>query len=229
MKERVVALLVLLAGLLGFWLGQPFSEASPAAAAALPLAGKVVGVDPGHGGYDAGCTGAGGACEKALNLEVALQLREALEARGARVVLSRETDIALIDPENTPGYKKRKELTRRLEIFAAAEVDCVLSVHMNEFTDPAQHGAQVFYQTGAPESETLARALQASLCAFDPDNDRRANAGDYYILTGTPASALVECGFLSNPEEEARLLDRDYQRALAEAVADGLAAYFAAP
>lgn len=71
------------------------------------------GVDAGHGGYDGGCTGANGTAEKDLNLAVALLLRDELEARGATVVLSREEDIALIDPESTPGYKKRKELTRR--------------------------------------------------------------------------------------------------------------------
>lgn len=97
---------------------------------------------------------------------------------------------------------------------------------MNQFSDPSQRGAQVFFQAGAEEGEALARTLQSALRELDPDNGREANAGDYYILTGTPASALVECGFLSNPEEEARLCTPEYRQALAAAVADGLEDYF---
>lgn len=164
--------------------------------------------------------------EKDLNLAVALLLRDELEARGATVVLSREEDIALIDPENTPGYKKRKELTRRLEIFDAAQAECVVSVHMNQFSDPSQRGAQVFFQAGAEEGEVLARALQSALRELDRTTAARQTPRDYYILTGTPASALVECGFLSNPEEEARLCTPEYRQALAAAVADGLEDYF---
>ena len=228
-KRKLVALAVLLVGLAGFWAllgGEEGASVFLSQPMPGPLAGRVIGVDAGHGGYDGGCTGANGTEEKDLNLAVALLLRDELEARGATVVLSREEDVALIDPENTPGYKKRKELTRRLEIFAAAQAECVVSVHMNQFSDPSQRGAQVFFQAGAEEGELLARTLQSALRELDPDNGREANAGDYYILTGTPASALVECGFLSNPEEEARLCTPEYRQALAAAVADGLEDYF---
>ena len=128
MKRKLVALAVLLVGLAGFWAllgGEEGASVFLSQPMPGPLAGRVIGVDAGHGGYDGGCTGANGTAEKDLNLAVALLLRDELEARGATVVLSREEDVALIDPENTPGYKKRKELTRRLEIFAAAQAECV--------------------------------------------------------------------------------------------------------
>ncbi|MGI5885508.1 MAG: N-acetylmuramoyl-L-alanine amidase [Candidatus Spyradocola sp.] len=231
MKTRQVALVVLVAGLLFFFAIQGGEGSEPVflpqQTDAGTLSGRILGVDAGHGGYDSGCTGVNGSCEKDLNLAVAALLREELEARGATVILSRAEDVALIDPATTTGYKKRKELTKRLEIFEQGQVECVVSIHMNQFSDASQHGAQVFYQSGAEEGERLARTLQSALKELDPDNTREANAGDYYILTGTPASALVECGFLSNPEEEARLCTESYRRALAAAIADGLEDFFA--
>lgn len=231
MQKKAIALTVLAVGLLGFMLmlaGESLPAFSPQLHSSA-LQGKVIGVDAGHGGYDGGCTGHSGSLEKEINLAVALLVQEELEKQGAVAVLSRTEDVALIDPAQTTGYKKRKELDNRLKIFADGGVECVVSIHMNQFSDQSQHGAQVFFRNGEAESENLAVALQDALLELDPENRRQANAGDYYILNACPASALVECGFLSNPQEERLLMDEAYRRKLAQAIVQGIASYFAQP
>lgn len=195
---------------------------------ARPLAGRIIGVDAGHGGYDGGCEGVSGVVEKQLNLDVALRLRAELQSMGATVIMSRESDIALIDPKTTTGYKKRKELDNRLRIFRDGNVEVMVSIHMNQFRDADERGAQVFYCGEAESGRVLSACIQEQLYALDPDHARPASAGDYYILNACDASALVECGFLSNAQEERLLQTEEYQTELAQAVARGVAQYFAA-
>ena len=183
-------------------------------------------MDAVHGGYGGGCVGVSGVEEKAINLEVALLLRRELEARGAHVILSRNEDIALIDPKATTGYKKRKELTNRIALFNDAGVEMMVSIHMNRYEDAAQRGAQVFYQNGQADGRALALSITQALHDMDKKYTRTASAGDYFILNTCPASALVECGFLSNPQEDMLLQDTKYQKKLVKAIADGIEHYF---
>ena len=228
-SKQWTAICVLLIGCALFFLmqdGVSLAALSPAASN-LALMSHVIGVDAGHGGYDGGSVGASGVPEKDFNLAVALYLQEELESRGAVVVQSRTEDIALIDPLTTTGYKKRKELNNRLALFRNAGVEIMVSVHMNKYQVEKYRGAQVFYKSDEEQGKTLALCIQQALRNMDEANKREASAGDYYILGACPASVLVECGFLSNKEEEKLLLTEEYRRKIASAIADGVADYFA--
>lgn len=101
----------------------------------------MIGVDPGHGGYDGGCVSVTGVAEKEYNLAVALLVGEEIRALAARPSFTRETDKALIDPEKTTGYKKRKELDNRIALLQEAQVDALVSIHMNNYTVSKYRGA----------------------------------------------------------------------------------------
>lgn len=189
--------------------------------AAGPLSGKTILVDAGHGGADGGARARdSGVWEKEMNLKTAQKLRAALEALGADVIMTRESDMAY--DEN-----KRADLTARLDLAREGRADMVLSIHMNEYRSRAESGPQVFYRAGQEKSRLLAGVLQAHLIdALSPAKKRQAMAGDYFILSLDIPSVLVECGFLSNAREERLLLEDGYQTQLAEALAQGVAEYF---
>ncbi len=229
MYKQWAAVVVLLVGLTGFLAMEAAhnTEAFSPQFASRPLQGRIVGVDAGHGGYDGGCEGASGVPEKEFNLAVAQLLQQELERMGATVVMSRTEDVALIDPEKTTGYKKRKELDNRLKIFREGGVEAMVSIHMNKYTNASQRGAQVFYmQDGEAAGRTLALCVQSALHDLDPEHTRTASAGDYYILNACGPSVLVECGFLSNKQEEQLLLTDEYRQKIAQAVAQGVTEYF---
>jgi len=214
-----------------------------AAAAALPgdtaavsgetarLAGLTVLVDAGHGGYDGGARGASGVWEKEINLRMARHVEEALTAMGARVVMTRTEDVDLTsEPRPADLTKKRQDMIARVEIAKANEVDLVLSIHMNYYRDKSQSGPQVFYRAGCDGGRLLAGCMQESLIErLQPKKRRNALAGDYFILQLDVPSVLIECGFLSNPAEEKKLLDDSYQAQVAQAIADGVATYMKLP
>ena len=226
------ALLVLFGGLLAVSAWQknvtnaslPAAE-SPPTPAPGPLAGLKILVDPGHGGYDGGakCRDSG-VWEKELNLAVSLALRDALTRQGAQVILTREADVDLTSP-NRPATltKKRQDMLARVAIATDNAVDLLLSIHMNEYRMRAESGPQVFYRAGQEGSRLLAGCIQEALITrLQPQKQRTAMAGDYFILQLDVPSVLVECGFISNPAEEKLLLDPAYQARLAEAVAAGV-------
>ena len=204
------------------------AQAVPAeeARTAGPLDGLTIAVDAGHGGYDGGAYGrVSGTPEKGLNLDVARRLERLLREQGADVVMTRTDDYALCD-EDPPIRKKLQDMQRRAEIIYEAGADMVLSIHMNEYAGRAQSGPQVFYREGCPAGRLLAGALQEAMIAeLSPKKERVASGGDYYILTFGVPSVLVECGFLSNPEEEALLLTQEYRERVAVAVARGVVAW----
>lgn len=200
---------------------RPARRAQPAAQKEGALSGKTITVDAGHGGADGGARARdSGVWEKALNLSVAKKLQAALTARGAAVILTRASDQAL-DP------LKRADLTKRMALATERRADALLSIHMNEYRSRGESGPQVFYRAGQEESRLLAGAVQsAMLSMLSPKKRRAAMAGDYYILSLPIPSVLVECGFLSNAEEEKRLLSDEYQTRVAEAVAAGVEEFF---
>lgn len=196
----------------------------------LPLTGWVILVDPGHGGYDGGARARiSGIWEKHINLAVALEVEKSLAARGASVVMTRREDEDLCEAERPASLtKKRQDMENRVAIAVANHADMVLSIHMNEYRDTRQSGPQVFYRQGADAGRLLAGCLQEALIAhLSPARERQAMAGDYFILQLEAPSALVECGFISNAAEEKLLLTPAYQAKLAEAIAEGAAAYAA--
>ncbi|MDR0395797.1 MAG: N-acetylmuramoyl-L-alanine amidase [Oscillospiraceae bacterium] len=199
---------------------QPTAEGS--------LSGHIIAVDPGHGGYDGGARAANrGLWEKVYNLRIALELKDMLIANGATVVMTRDTDEALNDP-NPPGRKKRQDMERRAERVLTHGAEMLLSIHQNDYRVASQHGPQVFYRKDCAAGRELAVLLQTNLNEeLYPGSRRRANVGDFYINSLGIPSALVECGFLSNAAEEAKLRDPEYQRRIAQAITQSVIEWFA--
>lgn len=199
------------------------AAAGRAEAVMLPVERKTVILDAGHGGWDPGKTGSTAyADEKTLNLAVTEKLQGYLEQSGATVILTRSTDDAL-------GGGKREDMAERKRIANESEGDILVSIHQNAFPSAKAKGAQVFYHKSSAEAKLLAECLQESLRErLDGGNTRQAKENtNYYILRTTELpAAIVECGFLSNREEEALLNDEEYQDRLAWAVYCGIADYF---
>lgn len=176
---------------------------------------KVV-IDPGHGGNDPGGIGVSGVLEKDVNLSVALFLKQNLEQQGIEVVMTRETDKGLYS--ESASNKKKEDLAKRIQIIEEEKPDFVLCIHQNIFTDAKYDGAQVFYFKDSDEGARLAACIQNQLIAgVDPENRRvpKSNMNYYMLKKSTAPIVIVECGFLSNIEEEAKLGTVDYQRDLA--------------
>lgn len=197
-------------------LSHSFTErATPAAV--LPD-GRTVILDAGHGGKDAGAIGVNGVLEKDLNLAVTLLLAERLRAAGVRVILTREDDELLLTEEEKKGTgKKARDLANRLAIAKQNEGALFVSIHMNSFPIEKYKGLEVYYAADAT-SQAVARAVMKRVKEdLNPDNTRTAKAtnGSIYLLDNavTPA-VLIECGFLSNAEDAAKLSDKDYQKEL---------------
>lgn len=211
-KVRTVA-----AGMLLILLAALFSEQE------MPVAadGKLtIVVDAGHGGADGGAASADGVQEAGLNLSVAKLLKAELEALGMEVIMTREDENAL-------SATKKADMAARGSIMNRPEVDGVVSVHMNKFTDCAVHGPMAFYMEGSGEGEKLAKAVIDSVTAAIGAPARLANPGDYYVIRESqPVAVLVECGFLSNSEDVKLLTDPAHQKTLAKAIAAGVQSYF---
>lgn len=183
-------------------------------------------VDVGHGGFDSGKIGIHGELEKNVNLQIALKLKKILEDDGMSVIMTREDDQGLYD-ENASN-KKVQDLQRRCDLINDKKPTLTVSIHQNSYTSPEIKGAQVFYYTTSVESKKLAEIMQASLIDnVDPDNHREAKSNDsYYILKKTSSPIIiVECGFLSNPEEAEKLSDESYQQKISEAIRIGIREY----
>ena len=187
---------------------------------------KVVVVDAGHGGRDRGKVGVCGCLEKDLNLEIAKKVQAILEQQDIKVIMIRDTDKGLYEEQTS--NKKVQDMKNRCALINETEPDCVVSIHQNSYHEEYVSGAQVFYYSSSAEGEALAEALQGELISYaDPENHRQAKANDsYYLLKKTEAPiAIVECGFLSNWEEAAKLQDDGYQSRVAWAVSMGILTY----
>ncbi len=191
-----------------------------------PYSGCIVVVDAGHGGKDPGKVGVNGTLEKDINLEIALLLKDALEEQGITVVMTRQNDSGLYD-ENSSN-KKMQDLRGRLAIMEESRADLVVSIHQNSFGDPSVCGPQVFYyetsESGEQAAEMMQNALNEELGIARP----RVHKGNdnYYLLTKSSlVMVIAECGFLSNPEEEAFLKDKDYQKQMVAAIQRGICEY----
>lgn len=186
----------------------------------------VVVIDPGHGGIDPGKVGVGGSYEKDINLSIAKDLKVLLEKEKIKAVMTRETDKGLYSEGDT--RKKTSDMRARMELMNRPEVDLIVSVHQNSFSNPSSKGAQVFYQASSESGKELASILQEALVSeLDTENHRQAKANNsYYILKKSIKTAvIVECGFLSNAGEEAMLLTREYQKKVADAICKGIIKY----
>lgn len=188
----------------------------------------VIIIDVGHGGSDPGKVSGDGTKEKDLNLEIAKYLRDYLIAQDFIVYLDRENDSDLAS--SGASSKKNSDLRNRVAFFSEKKGDCVISIHQNSFPEASSHGAQVFYYGKSDDGKEMANYIQNSLLKMDSTNKREAKANDsYYILTKSKMPVvIVECGFLSNPEETANLKDSSYQKQLAYSICVGFCKFWEA-
>lgn len=197
------------------WLAAGDIPSLPATAQSYTIA-----IDAGHGGFDGGAVGGNGTVEAGLNLAVAELLRDNLIALGMSVVMTRDDAAALADT-------KREDMEIRGDILSGESIDLVVSIHMNKYRDKSINGPRVFYLTGSAQGEALAQTILESICEYTEKRMIGPNPSDsYYVLKQNVCpSVIVECGFLSNGEDEALLQDPVYQEKLAEGIAQGIYKY----
>lgn len=172
-------------------------------------------LDAGHGGMDGGAVAQSGQTEKELNLLIAQKSRMLLKLMGVDCVMTRDSDISLDYEEGASvRQNKQNDLRARVKVAERFPESCLISIHMNQFSQTKYHGAQVFYGK-APEGQTLAQYMQdAFRQALDPENDREIKPspdGVYLMKKVTAPAVIAECGFLSNPEEAEKLGQDPYQ------------------
>lgn len=178
-------------------------------------------IDAGHGARDGGCVGVSGSVEKDLNLEYAKTLRELLETKNIRVIMTRTNDDELYD-ENASN-KKLSEMKARATLIKNSAPDLVVSIHMNSFPLKSVCGAKAFYRADSEKSKLVADNIQKSMHYYCNVKSKISATGDYYILNCTDyTSVLVECGYLSNLEEEQKLLTKEYREKLMHSVYAGI-------
>ncbi|MBO5797328.1 MAG: N-acetylmuramoyl-L-alanine amidase [Clostridia bacterium] len=188
----------------------------------------VILIDPGHGGADGGATGVDGTGEKDVNLSVSRSLAAVLWVMGQEVRMTRVDDRSVHSPEaGTLREQKVSDMHNRLAMYEQASL--VVSIHQNQFTQSQYSGAQVFYAPKNEQSRVLATHIRERVLALlQPENKRELKRADdslFLLSNATVPVALVECGFLSNPEECRKLADPTYQRQMAFAVAGGILAF----
>nr|WP_295975309.1 N-acetylmuramoyl-L-alanine amidase CwlD [uncultured Bacillus sp.] len=211
-----------------FVLQYDFSEDNTWRSWNLPLSGKVILIDPGHGGPDGGA-GDKDALEKDIALDVSLKLKDYLEEQGALVVMTREEDKDLAR-KSTRSYSKRKteDLKKRLKIINKSEADFFISVHLNSIPSARWSGAQTFYASHYKENARAAKFIQDEFKRNLKNTSREAKPINnvYIIKHAKKPGVLVEVGFLSNPTEKANLKKDSYQDKLAESIYLGVLRYF---
>lgn len=181
-------------------------------------------LDYGHGGSDCGAIGVDTAVlESDLNLLVGERVARALEDRGCFVLRTRTSADAI-------AGTKRDDMARRGAILLTDGADCTVSIHMNKFSDRRVKGPMCYFQAGAKDGKRLAQCVIDALSSALGYDSRLANPGNNFV-TRIPSvpSVLIECGFLSNPEDERNLQDPDYQQKLADGIAEGVLHYLEQP
>ena len=197
---------------------------------ATPVSGKTIVVDAGHGVPDEGAQSSSGTTEAETNLKIALKLQNLLEISGSNVILTRSDENAIYDLDSkTLKQKKISDIHNRVKIGNESSADIFVSIHLNKIPQQQYWGWQCFYNSGNEQSMELAKQIQANLNdAIQKENKRVAMKLDtVYIMKHVEIPiSIVECGFLSNPEEEKQLLEDDYQNKLAWGIYNGIVEYF---
>lgn len=218
---RKQGLIVLVAGLVVFCVVVIFATMPTIFVDKSPKWQKTVLLDAGHGGRDGGCVGASGSIEKELNLAYTLEIKRMLEDAGVCVVLTRTQDEALYSP--LARNKKLDDMQKRVAIINRAKPDLYISIHMNSTSYTYRQGAQVYYGQVNDSGKAFAEILAKTYNRLLPNASPTAKSGDLYILDQTTyAGVLVECGFLSNAEEEVHLLTKEYRQRVAYATFCGV-------
>lgn len=217
----MVLLCFILSGFLGSHVATVFSEKAPIEKRHCFI------IDAGHGGVDGGAVSCTGVHESQINLEIALRLNDLMHLLGMDTQMIRTTDISVYTSGNSIAAKKSSDLKERVRIVNEKDSATLLSIHQNHYSDSYYHGAQIFYpQTQG--SEALAKAMQMQFVqALNPGSNRQAKKveGLYLMKHIKNPGVLIECGFLSNQNEEAKLRDAAYQKAICCVIASVCSRY----
>ena len=193
-----------------------------------PIRHNRIVIDAGHGGLDGGATSCTGVLESGINLQIALRLEDLFHLLGHETVMIRKTDTSVYTQGQTIAAQKISDLKERVHMTNSTENAFLLSIHQNTFSQSRYFGSQVFCAADSRSrsfGEMLQQNLKSALCQ---KTDRKAkNAKGIYLMENIHCpGVLIECGFLSNPEEEARLRDPEYQKKLCCVIAGTLSSYF---
>jgi len=192
--------------------------------------GKTIVLDAGHGIPDEGAESSNGTTEAESNLKIALKVQNLLEQSGCTVILTRSDENAIYDIDSkTLKQKKISDIHNRVKIGNESSADAFVSIHLNKIPQSQYYGWQTFYREGSEDGKKLAVSIQNSLNnAIEKENTRVSKTIDniYIIKHVEIPITIVECGFLSNPEEEKLLLNDDYQNRLAWGIYSGIINYF---
>lgn len=191
---------------------------------------KCIILDAGHGFPDGGAVGTTGTIECTLNLSIAKQVESLLIKKGYSVIMTRTDENSLINETLPIGKKKQKDMHKRLEIINCSEADFFVSIHMNKFSDSRYRGPQVIYSGKFAESGTLAQLIQQELNKLSDNPSKRtqleAPSSIFLLKNAVIPAIIVECGFLSNPEEEMLLQKMEHQKKISEAIANGIDRFY---
>ena len=197
---------------------------------AVPVTNKVIILDAGHGTPDEGAESSSGTLEAPINLQITLKIQKLLESSGATVILTRSDDnsICEIDAE-TIREKKVSDVKERVKIGNNSSADVFVSIHLNKISESQYSGWQTFYKNSDENSKKLATSIQNSLNSTISNNYDRIphTISNVYIMKNVEIPiTIVECGFLSNKDDEARLKTDEYQQELAWGIYNGIMNYF---
>ncbi len=195
-----------------------------------PVSGKTVVLDAGHGVPDEGAQSSNGTTEAQTNLKITLKVQNLLEQSGCKVILTRSDENAIYDLDSkTLKQKKISDIHNRVKIGNESSADIFVSIHLNKIPQQQYYGWQCFYKENDENSIKLAKQLQENLNkSIQKENKRVAmKLNTVYIMKHVEIPiSIVECGFLSNPEEEKQLLEDGYQNRLAWGIYNGIINYF---
>ena len=227
-KTIRIAILSIFTLVFGFALISDQKETVPTVA--LPVAGKTIVIDAGHGKPDEGAESSRGTTEAETNLKIALKLQNLLEQSGSTVLLTRSDENAIYDIESkTLRQKKISDIHNRVKIGNESSADIFVSIHLNKIPQQQYDGWQTFYNAKNAEGQKLAVSIQKNLNeAIQRENNRVAKSIEniYIVKHVEIPTTIVECGFLSNPDEEKLLLEDEYQNKLAWGIYNGIIDYF---
>ena len=196
----------------------------------LPVSGKTVVIDAGHGIPDEGAQSKDGTTEAQINLKIALKLQNLLEQSGCRVILTRSDENGIYDIDSkTLKQKKISDIKNRVKIGNESSADIFVSIHLNKIPQEQYDGWQTFYNKNSEEGRKLAVSIQNNLNeAIQKENNRVASKiENIYIINNVEIpTSIVECGFLSNSKERENLQSDSYQNRLAWGIYNGIIDYF---
>lgn len=229
-KKRIVLLASLLIAVVSIGIFQMNLKEESIETVALPVSNKVIVLDAGHGNPDGGAVSTNGISEAEINLKIALKLQNLLEQSGATVILTRSDENGIYDADKTKlKNQKVSDIENRVKIGNSSSADIFVSIHLNKIPQSQYSGWQTFFKSGSEQGEKLATSIQENLNkTIEKENNRvPMKLDNVYIVKNVEIPlTIVECGFLSNEEEERKLQEDDYQDKLAWGIYNGIINYF---